>query len=142
MKRSAALAAVALVALTPMMSSAAPKTTRTEVFDYTGFYALTSPAANTAFLNPCPIASACFTFTLTKAEQFVTMDVVDQTGQPTAVQYSLNDEYTTATVFTICGKGSFKVKGGTALQIKPAIDPTCPGVPTSGTITVTASNEK
>ena len=142
MKRTALVAALALVAVSPALAHAAPKASkRTITFDYSNPVGLTSPAANVALNCNGPIGG-CWDFTTHKGEKTVTVSAKDSTGTPVGLQIFTDDDYA-GNVQTFCGTGTITVSPKTATQVgvRAAFDPTCAGLPTSGTFTAVITNK-
>lgn len=136
MKRTALLAAAALVAVTPALASAAPKGPRTLSYDYQGFQAVHSSAVGSGSLeDPCAAVDSCWDFTTVKGEKTIKLTIADGTGAA-GFQVWTDDDYT-GTVTTFCGTGEIKVspKTAAAISVRPSASPDCQAVPTSGTLT-------
>jgi hypothetical protein len=142
-KRTALVATLALVAVTPAIAHAAPPkapkaTKRTVTLDYKGALGLSSPAV--AFNSNCSAGIGdCMEFTTVKGEKTITFSAVDQTGQPVGIQVFTDDDFNS--VQTLCGSGTLTVspKTPTAVSVRPAYS-TCTGQPTTGTITAVITN--
>jgi hypothetical protein len=140
-KRTALLATLALVAVSPTLAHAAPKASkRTITFDYASPVGLTTPAANVALNCNGPI-TACWDFTTVKGEKAVAVSAKDSTGTPVGLQVFTDDDYNS--VQTFCGTGSITVspKAATSVSVRVAVDPTCAGIPTNGTLTAVITNK-
>ena len=140
MKRAIVLLTAAAVAVVPAVSEAAvrkPKPTKRVVtWSYTAFHGVTTPAVNTAFEAPCTVnADACYDLQTFKYETNVQVD-----GGGAAIQYFLDGDYNG--VQTLCGSGTIPVKKGTLVTLVTVLDPTCPGVPTAGDVTLTVTGRK
>jgi hypothetical protein len=133
-KRTALLATLALVAVSPAVAHAAPKGSRTITFAYANPVGLSTPAANLALNCQGPIAG-CWDFATAKGEKTVTISAADSTGTPIGLQVFTDDDYNS--VQTFCGKGVIAVspKVATSVSVRAAFDPSCAAVPTSGTFT-------
>lgn len=142
MKRTALLATLALVAVSPAIAHAAPKASkRTITYDYSNPVGITSPAVNVALNCNGPIGG-CFDFTTLKGEKTVTVTVTDSTGMPVGLQIFTDDDYA-GNVQTFCGTGTITVtpKTPTQVGVRAAFDATCGGIPTSGTFTAVITNK-
>ncbi len=141
MKRTALIAAVALVAVGPAIAHAGPKASkRTITSSYSNPVGLSTPAANTA-LNCNPPISGCWEFSTLKGEKTVVVTAADSTGTPIGLQIFVDDDYDA--VQTFCGTGTISVspKRSAAVSIRPVFDPACAAVPTSGTFTAVITNK-
>jgi hypothetical protein len=141
-KRTALIAALALVAVSPAMAHAAPKASkRTLTFNYSNPVGITSPAASGALNCQGPMA-ACWDFTTVKGEKTVAVSAKDSTGTPIGLQVWTDDDYA-GTIQSFCGTGTLTVspKAVTAVSVRAAFDPTCAALPTSGTFTAVITNK-
>ena len=141
MKRTALVAALALVAVSPALAHAAPKASkRTISFDYSNPVGLTTPAANVALNCTGPIGG-CWDFATVKGEKTVVVTAKDSTGTPIGLQVFTDDDYNS--VQTFCGTGTVSVSPKRAAQVsvRAAFDPTCAALPTSGTFTAVITNK-
>jgi len=139
-KRAIVLLTAAAVAVVPAVSEAAvrkPKPTkRVATWSYTGFHGASTPAVNTAFESPCTVnADACYDLQTFKYETSVKVE-----GGSAAIQYFLDDDYNA--VQTLCGSGTIPVRKGTLVTLVTVLDPTCPGVPTTGDVKLTVTGLK
>ena len=134
MKRTPLLATLALVALSPAVALAAPGKTRTLDFSYSGAVGITTPAASAALKCQAGM-NACWDFTTVKGEKSVAITATDSTGTPAPIQVYTGGDYA-GTVHTFCGSATIDIspKAANAISVRPAVDPVCAGVATSGTI--------
>jgi hypothetical protein len=140
-KRTALIAAAALVAVSPVAAHAAPKPSkRTVTLDYTG--ALGATVAGASFNSNCSFGIGdCMEFSTVKGEKTVTFSVADDTGQPVGIQVFTDGDFQTVQLF--CGTGTITVspKTPTSVSVRPAFGD-CGGEPTTGTVTATITNKK
>ncbi|MDX6198008.1 MAG: hypothetical protein QOJ79_1159 [Actinomycetota bacterium] len=143
MKRTALLATVALVAVSPAVAHAGAKaSTRTLTYAYQGFQAANADGVgSTSAENPCAVIDACWDFTTVKGEKTVKVTMVDGSGQAAGFQIFADDDYNS--VVTFCGSGVLTVSPKTAasISVRPTISSTCTAVPTSGTLTAVITNK-
>jgi hypothetical protein len=140
-KRTALIATLALVAVSPAVAHAGPKASkRTITFAYSNPVGLSSPAANAA-LNCNPPIGGCWDFNTVKGEKTVVLSATDSTGTPIGLQVFTDDDYDS--VQTFCGTGTISVspKRPAAVSVRAAFDPSCAAVPTSGTFTAVITNK-
>jgi hypothetical protein len=132
-KRTAVLATLALVAVSPAAAHAAGGS-RTLTFNYSNAVGITSPAANGALKCQAGM-TACWDFNTVKGEKTVTVTAKDATGTPIGLQIFTGGDY--HSVQTFCGKGVISVSPKTAgsVSVRAAFDPSCAAVPTNGTFT-------
>jgi hypothetical protein len=136
-KRTALLATVALVAVTPAVAHAAPKAKqRTITSPYSGPVGVSVTAGLGGALNCTGPLAGCWDFTTVKGEKTVTISAKDSTGTPVGLQIFTDDDYANNVQF-FCGTGSITVspKAATSVGVRIAVDPSCAGIPTSGTLT-------
>ncbi|MBK5307637.1 MAG: hypothetical protein JJD92_13180 [Frankiaceae bacterium] len=142
MKRTALIATLALVAVSPAVAHAKPAkaSKRTLTFSYSNPVGITSPAANGALNCQGPMA-ACWDFTTVKGEKTVAVSAKDSTGTPIGLQVFTDDTYDS--VQTFCGSGTITVsaKSATPVSVRAAFDPSCQALPTSGTFTAVITNK-
>ena len=133
MKRTALIATLALVAVSPAVAHAAPsKGSRTITMDYTG--ALGVSAQGAGFNSTCSFGVGdCMDFTTVKGEKTITLKAADSAGA-VGIQVFIDDDFDTVQLF--CGTGSLTVspKTATPVSVRPAFGE-CDAQPTSGTIT-------
>lgn len=133
MKRTALLATLALVAVSPAVAHAGGKT-RTLSYTYSGAFGISTPAVSGA-LNCQSGMNACWDFATVKGEKSVTITATDSSGTPVPLQVFTGDDYA-GTVQTACGKATLDLspKTANAISVRTAVDPTCGGIATNGTI--------
>jgi len=135
-KRTALLATLAVVAVSPAVAHAAPvKGARTVSYAYSGAVGVSTPAASGALKCQAGM-NACWDFATVKGEKTVTITAKDSTGTPVGLQVYTGGDYA-GTVETICGTGVVTVspKTATTVSVRPALAATCAALPTNGTIT-------
>ena len=143
MKRTALVATLALVAVTPAMAHAAPKASkRTITSPYSGPVGVSVTAGLGGALNCTGPLAGCWDFTTLKGEKTVTITAKDSTGTPIGLQIFTDDDYANNVQF-FCGTGTITVspKAATAVGVRIAVDPNCAAVPTSGTLTAVITNK-
>jgi hypothetical protein len=140
-KRTALVATLALVAVTPAVAHAAPKPTkRTVTASYSGFYGTSNPAF--AFNANCTGGVGdCWNFTTVKGEKTVVISAKDNSGTPTGLQVFTDDDF--QGVQTYCGTATITVspKTPTPVSVRPVLTDSCAGVPTNGTLTAVITNK-
>jgi hypothetical protein len=139
-KRTALIAAVALVAVSPTLAHAGTKASkRTITSAYSNPVGASTPAANVALNCNAPI-TGCWDFNTVKGEKTVVVTAKDSTGTPIGLQVFTDDDYNS--VQTFCGTGTITVspKHPAAVSVRAAFDPSCAAVPTSGTFTAVITN--
>lgn len=138
MKRTALVATLALVAVSPAVAHAAPKPAkRTVTLDYTG--ALGASVAGASFNSNCSGGIGdCMELTTVKGEKSITLTAADATGQQVGIQVFTDGDFNT--VQLLCGTGTVTVnpKSATPVSVRPAVG-ACTGEPTKGTITAVIS---
>lgn len=143
MKRTALLAAAALVAATPALASAAPAkaSKRTVTSTYQGFLAFTVVDGASGALN-CQGSGPCWDFETKKGEKTVVISAKDATGAPVPLQVFTNDDYE-GTVQNFCGTGTLTVspKAPSVVSVRTAVSGVCQGVATQGTLTAVITNK-
>lgn len=142
MKRIATLGAIALLVAVPMTSEAAPKRKeRTETLSYTLPTGVTAAGAASTASCGDPVRK-CLVISLGKDEKYIKFVAKDSAGQSVGIQYypgTTSADYSAGVQYT-CGEGKATFKKPTEVSFRIAIDSSCPGVPTSGTLTVVISN--
>ena len=136
MKRTALLAVLAVVAVSPAVAHAAPaKGKRTLTYAYSGAVGVSTPAVSGALKCQSGM-NACWDFSTVKGEKTVTITAKDSTGTPIGLQVYTGDDYA-GTVETICGTGVLSVspKAVTTVSVRPALSASCAALPTNGTLT-------
>lgn len=135
MKRTALLATLAIVAVSPAIASAAPAGARTVTYAYSGAYGVSTPVVSGALKCQSGM-TACWDFATVKGEKTVTISAKDSTGTPIGLQIFTGDDYA-GTVQTVCGTGTVTVspKAANTVSVRPAYAATCPALPTNGTLT-------
>ena len=133
MNRTALLATLALVAVSPAVAHAAPsKGSRTITMDYTG--ALGASAQGAGFNSNCSFGVGdCMEFSTVKGEKTITFKVADPAGA-VGIQVFTDEDFNSVQLF--CGTGTLTVspKSATPVSVRPALGE-CAGQPTKGTIT-------
>jgi hypothetical protein len=132
-KRTALLATLALVAVTPAVAHAAPKGSRTLTFSYSGAQGATTPAVD--FNSNCSGGVGdCWEFSTLKGEKSVTITATDSSGTPTGLQVFTDGDF--QTVATSCGTTTLTVspKASTQISVRAAYSTECTGIPTNGTM--------
>ena len=141
MKRSALLVALAAVALVPASGEAAPKRVeRTVVLDYIAPTGAT--IAGAASTGSCDPVRTCLLLPLGKEDKYLKFVAKDAASPTVGIQYypgSTNADYSAGVQYT-CGEGKMNLKQPVEVSFRIAIDTSCPGVPTQGTLTVVISN--
>lgn len=143
MKRTAIVATLALVAVTPAMAHAAPKASkRTITSTYSHPVALSVTTGLGVTLNCTGPMAGCWEFNTVKGEKTVTISATDSTGTPTGLQIFTDDDYANNVQF-FCGTGTITVspKAATQVGVRIAVDPNCGGLSTSGTLTAVITNK-
>jgi hypothetical protein len=144
-KRTALIATLALVAVTPAVAHAGPKASkRTVSFDYSGFGGATTPAASfNAFNLTCTTAGFgdCFDFSTKKGEKTVVISATDGSGTPVGLQVFTDGDF--QTVQTFCGTTTLTVspKVATPVSVRVVGSSDCAALPTSGTIAAVITNK-
>jgi hypothetical protein len=136
-KRTALLATLALVAVSPAMAHAAPKSgPRTLTSPYSGPVGVSVTSGLGGALNCTGPLAGCWDFTTVKGEKTVTISAKDSTGTPIGLQIFTDDDYANNVQF-FCGTGKITVspKAATAVGVRIAVDAGCAAIPTSGTLT-------
>lgn len=133
MKRTALLATLAIVAVTPAMAHAAPKGSRTLTATYQGFQGMSNPAFSVNS-NCSGGIGDCFDFTTVKGEKTVVITATDDSGMPVGMQVFTDDDF--QGVETYCGTATISVspKAATPVSVRQVVTDSCAGVPTSGTL--------
>lgn len=140
MKRTLALIAATALLATPVAADAAAKkpapkpTKRVVTWNYTGVfgaYASVAGGGGVCGANP----KACFELPTQKHETKVSFAAVDATGQKIPLQFALDGDY--ANNQLTCSSGSTPVKKGSTVNFYMVAGPDCPGIPTSGKVTMT-----
>lgn len=111
------------------------KTTRTETHTYSG---PTAFSLATVSLNTCIQDQGCFTLTPQSKEEYVSILVTDQSGQPVALNVSTDDGGG-----LYCGETSSPIWLNGADQVNVTLGaalPDCTGVATTGSFDATFSN--
>jgi hypothetical protein len=142
-KRTALVAALALVAVSPTLAHAAPKPTkRTLTAPYSGPVGASVTSGLGGALNCTGPLAGCWDFTTRKGEKTVTISAQDSTGTPVGLQIFTDDDYANNVQF-FCGTGTITVspKAATAVGVRIAVDASCAAVPTSGTLTAVITNK-
>jgi hypothetical protein len=141
MKRTALLATVALVAVSPAVAHAAPAKSRTVTATYTGFSGASTPAASFN-LNCSGGVGDCFDFATNKGESKVVLTVADSTGTPVGIQVFQGGDF--QSVETFCGTVTLDLspKSANQISVRPVATPDCAALPTSGTIKAVISRKK
>ena len=141
MKRTAVVAMLALVAVSPAVAHAAPKASkRTVTASYDGFYGTSNPAFS--FNANCTGGVGdCWDFTTVKGEKTVVISAKDDNGMQVGLQVYLDDDF--QSVETYCGTATITVspKTPTPVSVRPVVADSCAGVPTSGTLTAVITNK-
>lgn len=134
MKRTALIAAAALVAVTPALAHAAPKGVRTVTATYTGFQGTSNPAFSLN-LNCSGGVGDCFDFSTVKGEKTVVISAKDNSGMPVGLQVFTDDDFQSVQAY--CGTATINVspKSPTPVSVRPVVTESCAGVPTEGTLT-------
>ncbi len=142
MKRIASLVALTGLVVVPAVSDAAPapkRVERTVTLSYQG------PCdAGIAGLHggpaTCPTAAQLAEL-VKKGEAYISFKAVDATGQKIGLRFYNTADFP-GTVTSYCGGSAkaLKVKAGQEMAVKTSVDPTCGGVPTTGTLTMVLSN--
>jgi hypothetical protein len=142
-KRTALLATLALVAVTPAIASAAPAkpTSRTITSDYTIAPGISAADGAGAALGCTGPITGCWDFTTVKGEKTVTITADDETGTPVGLQVFTDDDYAGNVQF-FCGTATITVspKAGTQVGVRVAQDPSCSAVATTGTLKAVITN--
>jgi hypothetical protein len=135
-KRTALLASLALVAVTPAFALAAPPASRTISSDYTLAPGLSITAGAGAALGCTGPVTGCWDFNTVKGENKVTITAADQTGTPVGLQVFTDDDYANNVQF-FCGTATIDVspKAATQVGVRVAYDPSCAAIPTTGKLT-------
>ena len=139
MKRTAALIAASGLLLAPVAADAATKpvkkkpTTRTVTWDYQG---PAGPHVIGSSVSLCT-DSTCTSLGLEPYELKAVVTVTDDAGQDVALLTSVDgvDSLT-------CGSGELALSKSTQLDLRTVLDPDCPGLPTTGTVSVTITGLK
>jgi hypothetical protein len=142
-KRTALVAALALIAVGPAVAHAGPKASkRTLTATYQHPVAVSVTTGLGATLNCTGPMAGCWEFSTVKGEKTVTISAKDSTGTPTGLQIFTDDDYANNVQF-FCGTGTITVspKVATPVGVRIAFDPSCAGVPTSGTLTAVITNK-
>jgi hypothetical protein len=140
-KRTALVATLALVAVTPAVAHAAPKASkRTLTATYSGFYGTSNPAFSFN-LNCTGGVGDCFDFTTVKGEKTVVISATDDSGTPVGLQVYSDEDF--QNVQTYCGTATITVspKAPTPVSVRPVVTESCAGVPTNGTMTAVITNK-
>ena len=135
MKRTALVATLALVAVSPAVAHAAPKAgKRTITATYSGFYGTSNPAFSFN-LNCTGGVGDCWTFSTVKGEKTVAISATDNSGTPVGLQVFTDGDF--QSVQTYCGTATITVspKTATSVDVRPVVTDACAGVPTNGTLT-------
>lgn len=143
MKRTALVATLALVAVSPAVAHAAPKAKqRTITSAYSGPVGVSVTSGLGGALNCTGPLAGCWDFTTVKGEKTVTITAKDSTGTPIGLQIFTDDDYANNVQF-FCGTGTIEVspKAATSVGVRIAVDPACAAVPTSGTLTAVITNK-
>lgn len=132
MKRTALLATLALVVVTPAVASAAPSS-RTITSDYKvapGFSV--TDGLGGAFGCNGPI-DGCWEFNTIKGEKKVTVTAADSSGTPVGIQIFTDDDYSNNVKF-FCGTGTIDVspKAAHAVGVRVAYSASCAAYPAGG----------
>lgn len=133
MKRTALLATLALMAISPAVAQAAGSSTRTVMASYTGFGGGSSPVASFN-VNCSGKVGDCFDFATMKGENKVVITATDNSGRPVGLQVFLGGDF--QSVQTFCGTTTVDVspKAANQVSVRQVVTPDCAGIPTSGTI--------
>ncbi len=141
MKRFAMLAAVAAIAVVPTTGHAAPKRVeRTVVLDYT--LPTGATVGGVASTGSCDPVRVCLLLPLGKEDKYIKFVAKDAVSPAVGIQFypgSTNADYSAGVQYA-CGEGKTNFKKPVEVSFRIAIDSSCPGVPTQGTLTVVISN--
>jgi hypothetical protein len=140
-KRTALVATLALVAVTPAIAHAAPKATkRTITATYSGFQGTSNPAFSVNS-NCSGGVGDCFDFSTVKGEKTVVISVKDNSGTPTGLQVWTDGDFNGVQV--VCGTATITVspKTPTPVSVRPVLTDSCAGIPTSGTLTAVVTSK-
>lgn len=144
MKRTALIATLALVAVSPAVAHAKPvkPTKRTLTAPYSGPVGISVTSGNGAAFNCGGALAGCWDFSTVKGEKTVVVSAKDSTGTPIGLQIFTDDDYANNVQF-FCGTGTVTVSPKAAIQVgvRIAVDASCPAVPTSGTLTAVITNK-
>jgi hypothetical protein len=138
-KRTALVATLALVVVTPAIAHAGGKGgSRTVTASYSGFGGASVPVGSINMFNlTCGAAGVgdCFDFSTVKGEKTVVISATDDSGTPVGLQVFTDDDF--QAVETYCGTATLTVspKAATPVSVRPVLSDACAGVPTSGTLT-------
>lgn len=138
MKRTLVLLSVAALAAGPAAHAATKvpakkPTTRTVTWAYQGPAGANADSSTVSVCND----STCTSIPLQAYETKAVISVTDGSGQKVA----LLTEVDGAAGIT-CGSGEVTLVKNTQLDLKAVLDPTCPALPTQGTVTVTITGLK
>ena len=135
MKRTAVLATLALVAVSPAVANAGTKGgARTLTATYSGAYGASTPAAS--FNTNCTGGVGdCWQFSTVKGEKSVTITAKDSTGTPTGLQVFTDADFQSVQTFCGTAKISVSPKVATTVDVRPALATDCQSVPTNGVLT-------
>ena len=139
MKRLLAVGLGAALTVAPLAAQAATKppakkpTSRTVTWDYQG------PAGPHAVVVTGTLCTetTCTLIPLEKHETKAVITVTDDAGQ----EFALGASVDTADSF-LCGGGELPLSKNAELVLETLTDPECPGLPTTGTVTVTITGLK
>jgi hypothetical protein len=144
-KRTALVATLALVAVSPAVAHAAPKASkRTLTATYSSFGGASVPVGSLNLYNlTCTQAGVgeCWDFSTVKGEKTVVISATDNSGTPVGLQVFTDDDF--QGVETYCGTATITVspKAATPVSVRPVLSDACAGVPTSGTLTAVITNK-
>jgi hypothetical protein len=140
-KRTALIATLAIVAVTPAMAHAGPKASkRTLTATYQGFQGTSNPAFS--FNSNCSGGVGdCFDFSTVKGEKTVVITATDNSGMPVGMQVFTDEDF--QGVETYCGTATITVspKTPTPVSVRPVLTDACAGVPTQGTLKAVITNK-
>jgi hypothetical protein len=138
-QRTVALAALALVVATPALGDAATKPKRVErkvTVDYTGF-CQAGIEGNSGGVQGCPNE---LSDVARKGEAYVKAMVTDETGLSVGLVTYDPDAFAGSTTYSCGAVKAKKIKSGRLIGVKTVANPTCGGVPVTGTLTLVFSN--
>lgn len=141
MKRTALLATLALVVVSPAIAQAKGPATRTVTATYSGFSGASS-AAVSFNANCSGGVGDCFDFSTVKGEHKVVITVADNTGTPVGLQVFQGGDF--QSVETFCGTATIALspKAANEISVRQVATPDCAAMPTSGTIKAVISKKK